>query len=271
MASIAVTPEMEFSGPKLVAPRWHTALLVALFLGLTLAGAFFQRAADSQPARLLARPNLVRLYLSLISLIAMEWGLVLYVGRTGLRRSGTKLRELIGGRWQSPKDLVVDADLALGIRSKSGPTQEGNDECHARSDSGFTAGLSVGRSQFGHAGSLVKEYMKKDPELAQRIRLDFNGRTTWRKPRRRRCLRIWSCNRFVAPDACWAGRSGCLDSQYSSPLCRSVVSSRLPVGTSRNFTSCCAIIRRSSGPAALGLACWIAYFSIRRSLRSTAP
>jgi uncharacterized protein len=112
MATIAVTPEIEFSGPKLVAPRWHTALLVALFLGLALAGAFFQRAAHSQPARLLARPNLVRLYLSLI---AMEWGLVLYVWRAGLRRSGTKLSELIGGRWQSPKDFVVDAGLAFGL------------------------------------------------------------------------------------------------------------------------------------------------------------
>jgi hypothetical protein len=95
MATIVVVPESEFSGPKLVAPRWHTALLVALFLGLMLGGAFFQRAAHSQPGRLLPRPHLVRLYLSLI---AMEWGLVLYVWRAGLRRSGTKLSELIGGR-----------------------------------------------------------------------------------------------------------------------------------------------------------------------------
>jgi hypothetical protein len=48
MAPIAVTTEMKFAGPKLVAPRWHTALLIALFLGLTLAGAFFQRAERSE-------------------------------------------------------------------------------------------------------------------------------------------------------------------------------------------------------------------------------
>jgi membrane protease YdiL (CAAX protease family) len=112
MAPIAVPPEMEFSGPKLVAPRWHTALLIALFLGLTIAGAFFQRAERSQPGRLLDRPHLVPLYLSLI---AMEWGLLLYVWKGGLRRSGTKLRDLIGGRWQGPKDFVVDAGLALGL------------------------------------------------------------------------------------------------------------------------------------------------------------
>lgn len=112
MATIAGEPEIEFSGPKPVAPRWHTALLVALFLGLMLGGACFQRAARSQPGRLLDRPHLVPLYLSLI---AMEWGLLLYVWKGGLRRSGTKLRELIGGRWRSVKDLVVDAGLAFGL------------------------------------------------------------------------------------------------------------------------------------------------------------
>jgi len=112
MATIVVVPEIELSRPKPIAPRWHTALLVALFLGLTLSGAFFQRAARSQPARVLARPHLVPLYLSLI---AMEWGLVLYVWRAGLRRSGTKLRELIGGRWRSFKDVAIDAGLAIGL------------------------------------------------------------------------------------------------------------------------------------------------------------
>jgi uncharacterized protein len=45
----------------------------------------------------------------------MEWGLFLYVWRGGLRRSGTKLRELVGGRWRSPKDVAVDVGLALGL------------------------------------------------------------------------------------------------------------------------------------------------------------
>lgn len=112
MATITVTPGIESSGPKLIAPRWHTALFVALFLALTLSGALFQRAVHSQPGRLVQHPRVVPLYLSLI---AMEWGLFFYVWKGGLRRSGTKLRELIGGRWQSPKDVIADAGLALGL------------------------------------------------------------------------------------------------------------------------------------------------------------
>jgi membrane protease YdiL (CAAX protease family) len=112
MSTTAVAPGIKFSSPKLVAPRWHTVLLVALFLALTLGGALFQRQAQSQPARLLQHPQVVPLYLSLI---AMEWGLFFYVWKGGLRRSGTKLRELIGGRWRSPKDVAIDASLALGL------------------------------------------------------------------------------------------------------------------------------------------------------------
>src|ERR1035438_9020477 len=99
-------------GFALFAPRWHTVLFVALFLTLALSGALFQREARSQPGGLQQHPHVVPLYLSLI---AMEWGLFLYVWKGGLRRSGTTLRELIGGRWGSVKDVAVDAGLALGL------------------------------------------------------------------------------------------------------------------------------------------------------------
>jgi len=110
MAAIAA-PRIGSPSPKLIAPWWHTALLVALFLGLALSGAFFQRQARSEPGGLQQHPHLVPLYLSLI---AMEWGLVFYVWK-GLRRTGTKLSELIGGKWASVKDVLVDASLALGL------------------------------------------------------------------------------------------------------------------------------------------------------------
>lgn len=112
MATNAVVPAINSSSPKLIAPRWHTVLFIALFLALTLGGALFQRARRSQPGRLLQHPNVVPLYLSLIG---MEWGLFFYVWKGGLRRTGTKLRELIGGRWRGPKDVAVDAGLALGL------------------------------------------------------------------------------------------------------------------------------------------------------------
>jgi len=104
MATIAIE-----SG-KLVAPRWHTALLVALFVALAVSGALFQRQA--QPGTLPEHPNLLLTY---IALIVMEWGLFLYVWKAGLSRTGTKLRDLIGGRWRSPADVAVDAGLAAGL------------------------------------------------------------------------------------------------------------------------------------------------------------
>jgi len=110
MATIAA-PRIKSSTATPVAPWWHTALPVALFLGLALSGAFFQRHARSEPGGLQQNPHLVPLYLSLI---AMEWGLVCYVWK-GLRRTGTKLSELIGGRWATAKDVLVDAGLALGL------------------------------------------------------------------------------------------------------------------------------------------------------------
>ena len=97
--------------PTLIASRWHTALLAALFLGFALSGALFQHHAHIEPGALQQHPNTVPLYLSLI---VMEWGLVLYVWR-GIRRSGTTtLREMIGGRWACPSDVLTDVVIALG-------------------------------------------------------------------------------------------------------------------------------------------------------------
>jgi hypothetical protein len=104
-------PRIEPASPELIAPWWHTALLAALFLGMAVSGAFFQRHARSQPAMLQQHPHVVPLYLSLI---VMEWGLFFYVWK-GLRRSGTKLRELIGGRWKSARDVLADVGLAVGL------------------------------------------------------------------------------------------------------------------------------------------------------------
>ena len=103
---------IESPSPKFIAPWWHTVLLIALFLGIAVGGAFFQRQARSQPGMLGQHPRLVPLY---FSLIALEWGLFVYVWRGGLRRTGTKLNELIGGKWTNAKDVLLDCGLALGL------------------------------------------------------------------------------------------------------------------------------------------------------------
>lgn len=111
MATIAV-PRIESPSPKHVAPWWHTTLLVALFLGMAVSGAFFQRHARSEPGMLQQHPNMLPLYLSLI---VTEWGLFAYVWRAGLRKTGVKLSEVIGGRWASARDVFADVAIALGF------------------------------------------------------------------------------------------------------------------------------------------------------------
>jgi uncharacterized protein len=109
--TIAAT-RIESPSSRLIAPWGHTALLVALFLGLAVGGAFFQRHARSAPGILQRHPQVVPLYLSLM---AMEWGLFVWVWRDGLCKTGTKLRELIGGKWASARDVFIDCGLALGL------------------------------------------------------------------------------------------------------------------------------------------------------------
>jgi membrane protease YdiL (CAAX protease family) len=94
-----------------IAPGRHTALLIALFLVLAVAGALFQRNPPPDGGSTARHPDVVPLYLSLI---AAEWGLAWYVWR-GIRRQGAiGLRELVGGRWRGARDLLRDTTLAIG-------------------------------------------------------------------------------------------------------------------------------------------------------------
>lgn len=102
------------SGPRrgdLIAPLWHTVLLVSIFLGVTIAGALFQRHAQSTSGVLQQHPNVVPLYLSVI---AVEWFLV-YGVWAGIHIRGVRLGDLIGGRWDSTMRVLIDIVLAIVV------------------------------------------------------------------------------------------------------------------------------------------------------------
>jgi uncharacterized protein len=97
------------SAPALVAPLWHTVLVIIILLGLSGLGAItahFQGGFSTEniPSRL---P-------SYIVTIFMEW-LVLGIIWLGIRGRGVRIRELIGGAWHSPKDLVRDIGISLAF------------------------------------------------------------------------------------------------------------------------------------------------------------
>jgi hypothetical protein len=78
-------------------------------VALTVGGAIYQHATRSHPAQAEAHPQVIPLYLSLI---ALEWGLFRYITKAGLARTGTRLADIVGGRWQSARDVVRDFALA---------------------------------------------------------------------------------------------------------------------------------------------------------------
>jgi membrane protease YdiL (CAAX protease family) len=94
-----------------IAPAWHTALLVAVMISLAAGGAWMQHQAGAQTGLTTTHPNAVPLYLSLL---AMEWGLFIGVAK-GIRSRGVTVRQLIGGRWDHPKQILGDVGVGLAL------------------------------------------------------------------------------------------------------------------------------------------------------------
>ena len=97
---------------KLLAPLWHTGLLIAVLLGLAAYGASMQQHAPAGDQLVERRGSALPLYLSLIG---AQWLLLRLVTATGLRRSGTRLRDLLGERWGSWKAVARDVVIALVV------------------------------------------------------------------------------------------------------------------------------------------------------------
>ena len=96
------------SSRPLIAPAWHTIVFIAIFVGLSVVGGFFQHAAKQHPQAAVPSGSAVQGY---VSVLISEWLLVLYV-RMGVRKRGVRLRDLVGGRWATPADVIKD--IAFG-------------------------------------------------------------------------------------------------------------------------------------------------------------
>ena len=95
------------SDRTLVAPLWHTTVLIVVILGLSYLQA--RQQVGPAPVQLNSR---LPLYLATI---LFELSLFLYVWLLGLRRTRTPLRALIGGRWSSMRDVVNDVGAAIAF------------------------------------------------------------------------------------------------------------------------------------------------------------
>jgi membrane protease YdiL (CAAX protease family) len=93
-----------------IASTRHFILVLLIQLALVGFGFWLQRRGGSGSDSVLPQKrNVVPLYLSVI---ALEWGLVATV-RGAVNDRGFKLRDLIGGRWSSWKDVVRDVAICI--------------------------------------------------------------------------------------------------------------------------------------------------------------
>jgi uncharacterized protein len=90
--------------PRLIAPVWHTALYLAVFIGLVALGTWFAPPPIAGSVRM-------GLY---AVILASEWALLATVW-WGLRLGGTSMRELIGERWHSAANFIRDLGIAVAF------------------------------------------------------------------------------------------------------------------------------------------------------------
>ena len=96
---------------NLIAPLWHTFLLLAVFGALTIFGWLAQRSvrihtpSPVPPARLLPLQ---------IQAIIFEWATLAWVW-FGAHRRGIRVRELVAGHWPNVRSVLTDFLLAGGL------------------------------------------------------------------------------------------------------------------------------------------------------------
>jgi membrane protease YdiL (CAAX protease family) len=95
---------MEPQSRTLLAPVWHTVIFLVAVIGLALAQS---RQPNLEHVRVASR---LPLYLAMI---AFELILFAYVWLLGLKLAGTRMRDVLGGKWTSAADVAQDLGTAL--------------------------------------------------------------------------------------------------------------------------------------------------------------
>lgn len=95
---------------KLLAPIWHTVLIIVIMLGNSAFTAYVAGKTMSGSHAVSGAEK----YISYVSSIVLEL-LLLAILWMGLRINKTRIRELIGGRWNSPEDFILDFVIGFGF------------------------------------------------------------------------------------------------------------------------------------------------------------
>lgn len=95
----------EYGRPALVAPVWHTIVLVVAILGITFLQA--RQQPNLEGVQLRSRLPIYG------AMMLFELVLFTYVWLLGLKLTRTPLRAIIGGKWSSAADVVRDIGVAF--------------------------------------------------------------------------------------------------------------------------------------------------------------
>jgi uncharacterized protein len=91
---------------KLLAPIWHTVLLILIVVG----NSYFTATNLPKAGGGSSKSKI----LEYIFTIALEFFLLAVVW-FGIRLRGVKMRDLVGGRWKSVEDVLIDIGIAAGF------------------------------------------------------------------------------------------------------------------------------------------------------------
>jgi membrane protease YdiL (CAAX protease family) len=97
---------------SLLAPMWHTIVLILILLVVAVGGARLQSRQSTGVGIVQEHPAVLPLYLSLI---AFEWLLVGFVWFGVRRGNGIRVRSLVGGKWANSSDILRDLGIAVAF------------------------------------------------------------------------------------------------------------------------------------------------------------
>jgi membrane protease YdiL (CAAX protease family) len=90
--------------PAPIAPLWHTVLITALILGNSFLGSSKVAAVHGQGSRILLYGGT---FITQLVLILLVW--------FGIRLRGVRMRDLIGGKWETVEAFLLDVGIAVGF------------------------------------------------------------------------------------------------------------------------------------------------------------
>ncbi len=96
---------------KLLAPIWHTALLVLVLVANSAATAWLSSKITSRQNFTITDKARIAQYLFTMAFEVF----LLFLVWIGLRLKRTRIRDLIGGRWNTPEVFLLDVCIALGF------------------------------------------------------------------------------------------------------------------------------------------------------------